>query len=517
MIRAAVEPRMRFIAAIASTVRSSLKLKLVLFITVLLGLTIGIAPWSAIRMQQWQLLRASQEHLRTMHEMLREAVVDTCMLTGNPNAVQQLLESVGRHEEVEAVRLFDTTGVIRYSSRPQERSQRLSPAEMSRFYGQPDPMLIAGDNGRMVHTLVRPMFNQPSCTKCHPGDRKVLGILQVDLSLDPVWQQLATLKRAALVATAIALGVIVVGVWWSLTLFVDQPLQRLVAVMARAESGDLAARVETRSSDELGRLASNFDTMISKLNSAQQEIVRYHQEQLARADRLATIGQMAGAIAHEIRNPLTGISGALSVLSRKFAPDDPGREVIRETRLLIDRLNKSVEEILHYLRPSQPQLQVVALTTIVERTVSLLQGEANKASVRLIMESGSGAGPPPTVNADPQQLQQVLMNLVLNAIQASTAGGEIHIRTQTADNAAGQPCASIEVEDSGKGMSADEVAKAFQPFFSTRAQGTGLGLPIAKQIVEQHGGRITLRSSVGKGTCVRVEFAASAPADLNAS
>jgi signal transduction histidine kinase len=377
---------------------------------------------------------------------------------------------------------------------------------MSRFYGQPDPMLITGDKGTMVHTLVRPIFNQPACIDCHDSSQKVLGILQVSLSLDPVWQQLAMLKRSALVATAIALGVIVVGVWLSLTLFVDQPLQRLVAVMARAEGGDLSARVETHSSDELGRLAGNFDTMISKLDTAQQEIARYHQEQLARADRLATIGQMAGAIAHEIRNPLTGISGALSVLSRNFPAGEPRREIIREAQLLIDRLNKSVEEILHYLRPSQPQLQAVALTTIIERSVSLLQSQASKARTRIIIETGTADGPPPTVNADPQQLQQVLMNLVLNAIQATPEGGEIHIRTRTADGPSGQSWACIEVDDNGKGMSADEVAQAFQPFFSTKAQGTGLGLPIAKEIIEQHGGRITLRSSVGAGTCVQIEL-----------
>ena len=503
------------ITAVANAIRGSLKLKLVLFIIGLLGLTIGIAPWSAIRMQQWQLLRASHEHLRTMHDLLRDAIVDTCMLTGNPDAVQQLVESVSRHQEVEAVRLFNTAGEIRYSSRPEERTRRLSPAELSRFYGQPDPMLIEGRKGTMVHTLVRPMFNQPACTKCHADDQKILGILQVTLSLDPVWQQLTTLKRAAMVATAIALGVIVVGVWLSLTIFVDQPLQRLVAVMARAEGGDLSTRVGSRSSDELGRLANDFDAMISKLDSAQQEIARFHQEQLARADRLATIGEMAAAIAHEIRNPLTGISGALSVLGRNFADDDPRRDILRETRLLIDRLNKSVEEILHYSRPSQPQLQVVSLTDIVDRTVSLLEGEARKARIQLIKESAEplrGDGRLPTVNADPHQLQQVVMNLVLNAIQASSAGGEIHVRTGTFNNPAGQPCAHIEIEDSGKGMSTDEVAKAFQPFFSTKAQGTGLGLPIAKQIIEQHGGWITLRSTVGKGTCVQVELPAYVPA-----
>jgi signal transduction histidine kinase len=313
---------------------------------------------------------------------------------------------------------------------------------------------------------------------------------------------------------------IVIGVWWLLTLFIDQPLQRLVAVMAQAEGGDLSTRVATTSSDELGQLARNFDAMISKLDTAQQELAHYHQEQLARADRLATIGEMAAAIAHEIRNPLTGISGALSVLSRNFAADDPRRDIIRETRLLIDRLNKSVEEILHYSRPSQPQLQVVSVADIVDRTMSLLEGEARKARIQIVkesVESATGGGSPPLVNADPHQLQQVLMNLVLNAIQASRAGGEIHIRTHTADDRPGQPCASIEIEDSGKGMSTDEVAKAFQPFFSSKAQGTGLGLAIAKQIVEQHGGRITLRSAVGKGTCVQVDLPAYVPTEALSS
>ncbi len=505
---------MLFATGIARAIRSSLKLKLVLFIIALLGLTIGIAPWSAIRMQQAQLLRASHEHLRTLHEMLRDAIVDTCMLTGNPDSVQQLLESVSRHQEVEAARLFDTAGLIRYSSHLQERGGRLSPAELSRFFGQPDPMLVSGEGGTTVHTLVRPMFNQPACTKCHPADQKILGILQVSLSLNPVWQQLATLKRSAIVATLIALAVIVVGVWLSLTLFVDQPLQRLVAVMARAEGGDLSARVQADSSDELGRLARNFDSMISKLDTAQQELARYHQEQLARADRLATIGEMAAAIAHEIRNPLTGISGALSVLSRNFAADDPRRDIVRETHLLIDRLNKSVEEILHYSRPSQPQLHIVHLADIIERTVSLLEGEARKARVSITKQSNDPAGSAlPAVNADPYQLQQVLTNLVLNAIQASTGGGEIRIRAFAADNTAGQPCACVEIEDSGKGMSADEIAKAFQPFFSTKAQGTGLGLAIAKQIVEQHGGFIALRSTPGTGTCVEVELPAYSPAD----
>ncbi len=494
-------------ANIVAAIRGSLKVKLSLFIVAILGLTIGIAPWSAIKMQEHQLLQASQEHLHTLHAMVRQTLVDACMLTGDPDSVQKLMEAVGAHRDVEGVRVFDTHGVIRFSSRPEERGRQLSQDELSRYYGHPDPVLLR-DGGRVTHALAQPMFNQGTCLSCHPADHKILGILQVGLSLDPTWRKLDALKRLAFVATLITLGVVGVGVWLSLTYFIDQPLQQLVEVMERAEGGDLAARVNTRTSDELGQLAGHFNDMISKLDIAQQELQRYHQEQLARADRLATIGEMAAAMAHEIRNPLTGISGVLSVLSRGFSDDDPRRDVVRQTHALIDRLNKSVENILHYSRPSPPQLQTVKIEDIVEPTLALVQGEAKKARVQVINEAG---GELPLVNVDPQQIQQVLMNLVLNAIQATPAGGEVRIRTRESHGDAGQAGVCVEVEDRGKGMTSDEAAKAFHPFFSTKPQGTGLGLAIAKQIVEQHHGRISLRSAPGEGTCVAVELPARYP------
>ena len=130
-----------------------------------------------------------------------------------------------------------------------------------------------------------------------------------------------------------------------------------------------------------------------------------------------------------------------------------------------------------------------------------------KARVRFAWETNAPAeDSAPTVHGDPYQIQQVFMNVILNAIQASNAGGEIRIRTQVSETGAGQKYVCIEIEDDGKGMNEEETAKAFQPFFSSKAEGTGLGLPIAKQIVERHQGRISIRSKPGKGTCVRAEF-----------
>lgn len=502
---------MPWVNRIAAAIAGSLKLKLVLVIVSILGLTMGLAPWSAIKMQEYQLLQAYRSRLRTLHQMLRDTVIDTCTMTGDSDSVQRVIEAISSHQNIDGARIFDTRGVILYSSETAERGTQISVEEMRRYYGHGEPVVATGRRGGQTYTMVQPILNQTECTGCHGWDDKVIGVLQVSLSLESMRRQLGTLRQSALLASVMTLGLIVFGLWVSLTYLVDRPMQQLGEVMERAKLGDLSARAATGKTDEIGRLAQHFNDMISKLQEARREIDRYHLEQLARADRLATIGEMAAAIAHEIRNPLTGISGVLSVLGRDFGDDDPRREVIRQTRSLIERLNKSVEDILVYARPSKPDLQLIEPVVVLDQTLSLIEGEARKARVtvtKAVAFEESGAAERPRVEADPQQLQQVLMNLTLNAVQATPPGGQIQIRVSCSGDRGTPPWVRIEIEDNGKGMTREETEKAFQPFFSSKAEGTGLGLPIAKQIVEQHHGRIELHSTPGKGTSVRIELPA---------
>lgn len=496
---------MRRLARPVSVVRSSLKLKLILFVVVILGLTVGIAPWSAIRAQKRQLLEDAQAHLQSLQQTLK-ALVETSMLMEDREQVQRVVELVSGHEEIKLVRIFGTDGVIHFSSHREERGVRLSAEEMQRLREAGHPVVLTRELDAMTHTLLEPLFNRPPCFSCHGSEQKVLGILQLSLSLAEVSGRIADLRRSALVSTLVTLGVVVVGLWLALTLLIDHPLQRLVETMVQVESGDLSVRAAVPSPDEIGQLSGHFNRMVAQLSVAQGELEQYHREQMVRADRLATIGQMAAAIAHEIRNPLTGISGALSVLSRGFAEDDPRRDIVRQTRLLIDRLNKTVEDILDYSRPSLPHVQVVEVDGVVDHSVSLVEGEAKKAGIRVVKTGGAAdSGESPLcVSVDPQQMQQVLMNLILNAIQASSAGEEVRVRTRRTGSHGGQSWACVEIQDHGKGMTAEEVSKAFQPFFSTKAHGTGLGLPIARQIIEQHNGRIAIQSAPGQGTRIEV-------------
>ena len=500
---------MSFVRRLATAITGSLKLKLTLCIVTLLGLTIGLAPWIALRIQERQLLDASADRLLALHQMLERTIVDTCMATANDDAVQKMLEAVSAHRNFEVVRLFDINGFIKHSSRTQERGQRPDFEDFARFVGQAEPVVLHPTGGPVTQTLVRPMFNGPECVNCHTARDKVLGVLQVSVSIAPMWQRLTRLKRWALAATAITLVAITLGIWVFLTLFIDRPLQHLVTVMGSADQGNLGVRAEIRYRDELGRLADHFNAMLGRLQTAQTELAQYHQDQLAHADRLATIGQMAAAIAHEIRNPLTGISGALSVLGRGFPEDDQRRDVVRQSQLLIERLNKTVEDILVYSRPSPPKLQRVRLDEVVARACSLVASEATKARIQIQQENPDPAAL--WVDADPQHLQQLVVNLIFNAIHASPAGSAVDVRTHTATDDGGPGCVRIEVEDHGKGMAPGDVEKAFTPFFSTKAQGTGLGLPIAKQIVARHGGSIALRSTLGVGTCVQVDLPPQPP------
>src|ERR1035437_2071825 len=269
---------MQFPQRLAAAVRSSLKLKLILIILSILGLTVRIAPWSAIKMQERQLLQSSQEHLTALQELLK-TIIATSMLAEERQNVQRVIELIGLHEDVKEVRVFDTNGVIHFSSHPEERGTRLSSTEESSYHGLTDPVIVIQQGEAVRHTLLQPMFKQPSCFKCHPSDQKVIGILQISLSLDQTGQQLANLQSSALLATVITGGVLVIGIWLSLTLLIDKPLLQLEAVMGRAEGGDLSARAEIRNSDELGRLARHFNERLSQLDGAHQVVERYHQEQ----------------------------------------------------------------------------------------------------------------------------------------------------------------------------------------------------------------------------------------------
>jgi signal transduction histidine kinase len=229
----------------------------------------------------------------------------------------------------------------------------------------------------------------------------------------------------------------------------------------------------------------------------EQEHAQY-QQRLSESEHLASVGQLAASLAHEIKNPLAGISGAIQILGSGLEAGHPHKEIITEALHQIDRLDAAVKDLLVYARPKPPSSTRQSLDAIIERVLILLREEPAFRSVRVHCKGLDGDH---QIVVDEAQMQQVLTNLLLNAAHACENDGEIVCRVRRL-----MSTVRIIIEDTGKGMPPEVLARVFEPFYTTKARGTGLGLPICRRIVEAHGGTIDIQSVVGRGTRVVVEL-----------
>jgi len=242
-------------------------------------------------------------------------------------------------------------------------------------------------------------------------------------------------------------------------------------------------------------LESYKESYAAEVRSKERSAV---EEKLTRAEHLAEIGQLAASLAHEIKNPLAGISGAIQIMREAMEPDDPHRPIAYEILGQVKRLDATVKDLLQYARPLPPRLRRVNLDTVVTRVLSVLREEPALRRVRIRCSTPSDDH---AVRGDEAQLEQLLMNLIINAAHASEDDGSIDVSlTRQSD------VMHLIVQDYGEGMTEETRAQAFDAFFTTKAKGTGLGLSICRRIVEAHGGEMELDSELGRGTRVVVSL-----------
>jgi len=231
-----------------------------------------------------------------------------------------------------------------------------------------------------------------------------------------------------------------------------------------------------------------------------QEVQRSLEAQLHQAERLAALGEMTAGVAHEIRNPLGIISSTAELLRerlKKYEPDNRLAQIIVEES---NRLNDKVTEFLDFSRPRIPHVQVCRLEQVLDRSLEFLQPEIDRLHITVTRDYQADGG---TQQADPDLLHQAFLNLLLNAIQAMPQGGELRVAVLPGGNGQGT---RIRIEDTGDGIDPETAKKIFNPFFTTKEKGSGLGLPIVKSIIESHRGAIKIDSRTGKGTAVIIDL-----------
>ena len=280
-----------------------------------------------------------------------------------------------------------------------------------------------------------------------------------------------------------------------LAYLVQRPMVELQEKIARVTQGNLNVKVSfANRNDEIGDLGRNFNGMMQQLRESREEIERLHRTQMSRAEHFATLGELATGLAHEIRNPLAGIAGVIEIVGRDLPATSAARAVVKDVRQEIARISRTLTDLLETARPHPPQVRRSDLNTTVEHAVMLARQQVLSKPIKIELQKDPDLA---DVDHDSDQMHQVLINLLLNAVQAMDGAGAGTVRVQLG---AQDGYARVVVSDGGRGISPQNLNHIFHPFYTTKGNGTGLGLSLARRIVEDHHGRIEVTSVEGKGS-----------------
>jgi len=301
-------------------------------------------------------------------------------------------------------------------------------------------------------------------------------------------------ERHAVLIVAGAGAVVICAVsMFVLAYLIQRPMVELQEKMELVGKGDLDAAVSfSHRNDEIGDLGRNFNQMVQQLRDSREEIERLHRTQMSRAEHFATLGELATGLAHEIRNPLAGIAGVIEIVGRDLPASSPARAVVKDVRLEIGRISRTLTDLLETARPRHPEVRRSNLNTTVEHAVMLARQQVLSRPIKIELRKDVEL---PEVEHDSDQIHQVLLNLLLNAVQAMEQTGTVRVEISSRED-----CACVVVSDDGRGIPAHNLPNIFRPFYTTKGNGTGLGLSLARRIVEDHHGRIDVSSVMGKGS-----------------
>lgn len=373
-------------------------------------------------------------------------------------------------------------------------------------------------------TLYKLSENPQGEVEAEPG----LGKEMVEQAIDLVDKQLTYNYSYVLIVVGVALvfGGFIAALFPTKII---RPIERLVQATQKVKKGDYSFRIEdVGNSDEISILASSFNDMLrniddtnkknvelieetkrfnetlrEKVEEATREI-KEQQNELIKSERLATIGEFAARIAHEIKNPLSGITVALEMMRGKSENGELDKsisEVLTEVR----RLDGILKDLLQLSIPKELNFRMTDPNDIVERSVMLVNSRAKEKQVSIETELNCGR----QFSLDSEKCQQVLMNLIINAVDAVESGtGKVQVHTESDGDHL-----YIKISDNGPGISETARGKIFEPFYSNKKSGTGLGLPISKKIIQSHNGSIEVSSEEGRGTTFTVAIPGDAGAE----
>ena len=518
----------------------SLGAKLIWLLLAAMVVIFALLGFATIRLHRHNLESATLSAAERVSDLIKRST-SYYMLRNDRDGLYHMMTTIAGEPGVVRVRVFDQQGKISYSTDPSEVNHNVDKGAEA-CYGchaqsqpltrlnRPDRFRIFKPNGHRVLGVITPIENQPSCSNAachaHPASQQILGVLDTNLSLAAADASLAQGTRRLLAYTGFAVLLIAFlsGVFvWQL---VHKPVKQLTAGTQKLRAGERGHQIEVSSNDELGELASSFNRMSLQLRKDEEEITAWARtledrveektrelsrahDQVLQVEKMASVGKLAAVVAHEINNPLSSILTYAKLLRKWMERPDGGREKREEAEQCLDliaaesrRCGDLVKNLLTFSRTQPINLQPADISAVVNRCYRLVQHQLELSNIQWQAEIAPGL---PLVICDSAQIEQVLLALIMNAIDAMPRGGNLWVRAAAASSGGEL---ELRVRDDGSGIAPEILSQIFEPFLTTKERGhsVGLGLAISHSIVERHGGRIEVQSEVGRGTTFTVRL-----------
>jgi two-component system NtrC family sensor kinase len=524
-------------------------------------LIFSVLGYETVRLHREDLEEATYSAGHRISDTIRRSTRFS-MLNNSSEQVHQILQEIGAQQGIKKIRIFNKLGDVRFSTEEGETSLRVDmrSEECRGCHGsagliepRSDPgrnhlgrsnrtRIYADANGERVLGVISPIGNEPSCSSAdchaHPPDAKMLGMVDVTMSLARVDAATAESGRQMTIYFIAAIAAISLLVVSLVLVMVHRPGRQLLTGMRRVASGDLDYKIDISSRDELGELASSFNSMTGRLKKANAEIsdwartlemrveektaeLKQAHAHIVRVEKMASIGKLAAIVAHEINNPLAGILVYAKLLlkraSRNGAGEGEGDDTKKHLEMIASesaRCGEIVKNLLQFSRQTRTNLEPSEINQIITQSVRLVQHKIDLMGVKTELRLDPDLK---LIVCDAQQIRQAIIALLINACEAMKQDeGVLRIESKYLP---ASRMAEISISDNGVGMDEETKKLIFEPFFTTKehGKGVGLGLAVVYGIVNGHAGEIEVQSEPGRGTSFIIRLHEQCPASAVAA
>jgi len=472
-----------------------LRSKIILHVLVIGAITAVFISYFYTKSQKDIIKSSSQKTVNLIGEVIEKSILEA-MKEGRSDKVQAILENISESRNVNNLRILSIDGVILTSSMANESGTQIAEKTRERLKS------FISDNNRyrqlpfITQEFIqefRLIKNGKECLTCHDPDKDILGVLEMNLdnsSIFSIWEKSRTLGIIVSLAALAVLSLIILRLFEKI---INRPIFNLKNRMEKIQGGDFTSKVPITKDDEIGDLARSFNIMITKLEEANKRIEELHEKQMEKAEHLASLGEIAAGLAHDIKNSIAGMKGALEIIHNKTDDSDSNKEVFKEILVQIDKIDQIIQDLLRYAKPKELNIRLVSFKECVDNTVKLAQMQVKNKDIQFHVNSTEKNI---QTRLDADKIQEVLLNLMLNGVAAIPEKGTITIDFSSKDT----KDLLITVSDDGIGIQKEHLSQIFHPFFTTKSQGTGLGLSICQKAIAAHSGTLEVESEEGKGT-----------------